>query len=373
MAKVFRMKEPEENIIAIRNRSIDDANAAFADFMQKTENCFNQRSKNDPLLYKGVKPSDLECITEQLLKEIAPSTPFNPDDIQLISGHRFPDIVANHYYGVEVKSTKENKWTSTGSSIVESTRIDDVDNIYMLFGKLGGTPLEFRCRPYQECLSDIAVTHSPRYLIDMTLPNNGNIFSKMGKDYDAFWKMSENDKISEVRKFYHQKAKSKGKYEMPWWMGGATSINLSFYSDADDLVKEQLFVRAFALFFSMYDNNPQNRYKQLSLWLCTHYSLLHPNIRDLFTAGGVYKYTYNSKTVDSPHIVGELLNRSGAVKELLNNPDEVLLRDIEDFWDFKYDKKDLYNSWLARLENAFICSNELKEIPIRKLIEEKIG
>ena len=81
----------------------------------------------------------------------------------MVSGQRFPDIVAGQHFGVEVKSTKENKWVSTGSSIVESTRVDDVGSIYMLFGKLGGIPAEFRCKPYQNCLYDIAVTHSPLF------------------------------------------------------------------------------------------------------------------------------------------------------------------------------------------------------------------
>ena len=37
------MKEREENIIAIHNRSIDEANRAFAEFMRMTEDCFNEK------------------------------------------------------------------------------------------------------------------------------------------------------------------------------------------------------------------------------------------------------------------------------------------------------------------------------------------
>ncbi len=39
----------EENIIQIRQRDIHQANLAFAEFMQKTEDCFNERSKSDPV------------------------------------------------------------------------------------------------------------------------------------------------------------------------------------------------------------------------------------------------------------------------------------------------------------------------------------
>ena len=118
------------------------------------------------------------------MKELCGRTPFRVEEIRLVSAQYFPDIIAEKYYGVEVKSTKENHWTSTGSSIVESTRDKNVENIYMLFGKLGGKTAEFKCRPYEDCLSDIAVTHSPRYLINMELTKEQTIFSKMGVAYD---------------------------------------------------------------------------------------------------------------------------------------------------------------------------------------------
>lgn len=49
-----------------------------------------------------------------------------------------------------------------GGSVAEGTRVEDVEHIFILFGKLH-KPVEFRTRRYEECLCDIAVTHSPRY------------------------------------------------------------------------------------------------------------------------------------------------------------------------------------------------------------------
>ena len=188
MGKVFRFINSEENIITIRNRDINEADAAFAEFMQMTEEEFNERSSDNPKLYKGISSSRLEEVTEKLLKEIAPATPFRPEEITLVAGHSFPDIITEKYFGVEVKSTQSDKWTSTGSSIVETTRDSNVSNIYMLFGKLGGTPPEFRCRPYQDCLCNIAVTHSPRYMIDMEIRDKKEktIFEKIDIPYNKF-------------------------------------------------------------------------------------------------------------------------------------------------------------------------------------------
>ena len=137
-----------ENIIAIREKSTEKANVAFREFMTLTEQEFNNRAYNDHSLFKHCNGIELEQVAVSVLQDVAPVTPFRPENICLVSGSRFPDIVAEHYYGVEVKTTEKDHWISTGSSIVESSRIRDVEHIYMLFGKLGGEYAEFKCRPY---------------------------------------------------------------------------------------------------------------------------------------------------------------------------------------------------------------------------------
>lgn len=368
------MKEREENIIAIHNRSIDEANRAFAEFMRMTEDCFNEKSRNNPLLYKSCSPSELEKVTERILKEVCPSTPFKESDISLVSGHSFPDIMTSEMYGVEVKSTTKNKWTSTGSSIVESTRSKDVERIYMLFGSLGSNPPAFKCKPYQECLSSIAVTHSPRYLIDMSLKEKDDIFSKMKTDYEDFRQLEESEKISKVREYYIQKARKEHKVEMPWWMGEAdiTNVNLSFYNDLKPCEKDDLTARTFILFPSVFSQNSSLGYKEVALWLCNHYSLLCYNMRDSFSAGG--KMTIlNGKKLEKPYpqVVKRLLEYREQIESLLKHPDENLLRDIKEYWDDKNEKLDLLNRWKLLVEKAFRDNPDLREIQILKLIESE--
>lgn len=177
-----------ENIIAIRKRDISRANEAFSDFMSLTEKCLNDKVKLDHSLYKDCGGTKMEAVALNVLHEVSPQTPFRKEEIKLVSGAKFPDIQAEKYYGVEVKTTSTNTWKSIGSSIVESTRIEDVSMIYMLFGKLGGDYAEFRCKPYEECLDNISLTHQPRYQIDMELDKKKreNIFQKMKIDYDDF-------------------------------------------------------------------------------------------------------------------------------------------------------------------------------------------
>lgn len=148
-------------------------------------------------------------------------TPFDANEVKLISGQRFPDIIAEKYYGIEVKMTKKNHWTSIGSSIVESTRDKYVEDIYVLFAKMGGEFPEFLCRPYQDVMYDIVASHSPRYLIDMKLDNGHTIFDKMNVSYDEF--RTDPHSIDKARNYYRQKAIDNNKLEMPWWVTSENS------------------------------------------------------------------------------------------------------------------------------------------------------
>ena len=80
----------------------------------------------------------------------------------------FPDIVLNKVFGVEVKATKDDHWTTLGNSINESRRISTVEVVYFFFGKLGGE-FEISVKPYEKCIKNIATTHYPRYIVDMNL------------------------------------------------------------------------------------------------------------------------------------------------------------------------------------------------------------
>ncbi|MFC1693851.1 hypothetical protein ACFL1R_10130 [Candidatus Latescibacterota bacterium] len=138
----------------------------FKNLLRDAHYSINHEAKADPNYFTQRTATEFENDVFDSLCEAAKGTDFDKT-IMLISGHKFPDIVIREYYGVEVKTSKQNYWKSTGNSILESTRIDNVERIYIFFAKLTD-PLEFKYRLYQDCLYDVAVTHSPRYLIVMT-------------------------------------------------------------------------------------------------------------------------------------------------------------------------------------------------------------
>lgn len=106
------------SIIAIRKKDIRLAHQAFADLMDKTENILNEEAFANPDEYKQLTSSSLESCAVEKIKLACADSPFDASEVELISGQRFPDIVAEKYYGIEVKSTKEDHWTVSWKPLV---------------------------------------------------------------------------------------------------------------------------------------------------------------------------------------------------------------------------------------------------------------
>lgn len=340
------------NIIAVYNKNKQIALQEFDLFMNKTNTYMNKLAQ-DTNYYVGCDSKQLEKEVLSAMKEQCKGTSFLPDDIQLVSGQRFPDIIASKHFGVKVKSTKENKWVSTGSSIVESTRIEDVNHIYMLFGKLGGKPIEFKCKPYYNCLYDIAVTHSPRYLIDMEITQERTIFSKMGIEYDKF-RLSE-DPISTVRSYYLEKIKKEKRMAMPWWIGSetVTSPTLRLWSGRSlDQEKQNIYKAQLLILFPTEICN--SNYDRATLWLCIRHSIINTHFRDLFTAGGQVQI----ENCCCPAIIKRILRVAPIVKQILL--EESLLFDIKDNNPDLFYAKDKYAYWVLQVSKQYPQIKQLK-------------
>jgi hypothetical protein len=96
-------------------------------------------------------------------------------------------------------------------------------------------------------------------------------------------------------------------------------------------------------------------------------------MRDFFTAGGICLVKINGENIQCPHIVGELLEKIPYIKKLLNDPDEDLIKDINYFWDFRYNTNNLFESWIKMVESHFLKNKKLNKIPIRRLIYEALN
>lgn len=291
----------------------------FRILMQRTDALLNRDARNRHQYYSSRNGNALEDDVKYALEECAKGTVFE-NTIEKISGQRFPDIVAAKFYGIEVKSTKDDHWTSTGSSILESTRVTDVQRIYMTFGKLGGHPIEFRSKPYEECLSGIAVTHMPRYLIDMRLHKGETIFDKMGISYDEL-RMMENP-VSPVSKYYRSKLKPG---ESLWWAGDSSdetvSATIKLWKNLTPEEKRNHTIYGCVNYPEVFGGD----YDRYALWL-TSQGVVDPHIRDQFSAGGQEPMLMsNGEKIKFPGVYRRVKNNMDCFLYFMTNKDPVIL------------------------------------------------
>lgn len=295
----------------------------FQQLMKQTDILLNADAAKRQDYYTKRGGKLLEKDVCDAISECAIGTPFQ-GTIQLVSGASFPDIVANKYYGVEVKSTEKDHWTSTGSSILESTRNQEVERIYLTFGKLG-KPVQFLSRPYEACLSGIAVTHYPRYLIDMRLKDGDTIFDKMGISYDEL-RLLDNP-VEPVSRYYKSKLKPG---ESLWWAAGDTEAivppTVKLWTALGQADKDEIVIQGYALFPELFNAKNPKKYNRFALWLATQKGVVNTNIRDSFSAGGkVLLPTAGGIEIKMPAVFGRVARHRSMIEDmLLTAPDELL-------------------------------------------------
>lgn len=290
-------------------------------------------SKKNQNEYLDLLGNKLENVVAEVMTEKAKGTPFE-NSIELISGQKFPDIIANKFYGVEVKTTKQNHWTTTGNSVLESTRVDGIERIYMLFGKMIN-PIEFKCRPYEDCLSDVVVTHSPRYLINMDLQAGQTIFDKLDIPYNTLRNFP--NPIKPITDYYRQFLKPG---EEVWWLDQeepkSTELIIKLWNNLPAEKRKHYMLKSMILFPEIFSNRP-DKFNRLAIWLVNMEGAVCPNVRDIFTAGG--KGSFNWKEfnfINVPRIILKMLESIDEIYEMMDLSDSETLKM---YWECSFKSK----------------------------------
>ncbi len=283
----------------------------FKELMAKIDRALNYSASVNSSYFAARGGTKLEEDVQAAAIECAKHTKFE-GSIHLVSGATFPDIVAAKYYGIEVKSSHSNNWKTIGNSILETTRVADVERIFLTFGKLSD-PVEFRSRPYEECLSGIAVTHYPRYQIDMSLGVGETIFDKMGVEYDDFRTMQ--NPVIPVAEYYKKQLKPG---ERLWWAGGsietAVPVIVRLWGSLSPGEKDELESAIYAYFPETILSKNSHKYDRATLWLATQKGIINANVRDSFSAGG---------RVDMPTNDGRIINVRQVFNKIATHIDRV--------------------------------------------------
>lgn len=319
-------------------------------------------SKKNQDKYLGLLGNKLENVVADVMTDMAKGTPFE-NSIELISGQKFPDIIAKKFYGIEVKTTKQNHWITTGNSVLESTRVDGIERIFMLFGKMVN-PVEFKCRPYEDCLSEVVVTHSPRYLINMDLQAGHTIFDKLDIPYDTLRFFS--NPIKPITDYYRQFLKPG---EEVWWLDQeepkSKGLIIKLWNNLPTESRKQYMLKSMILFPEIFSNRP-DKYNRLSIWLVNSEGIVCPNIRDVFTAGGQGIIEWKKRLHSGiPQVLLKLVNSIDDLKIIL---EDLEIDILEKYWNLSIKNK--VDDWIGLINEN---SKKIKYLDLKEFLKEKFS
>lgn len=228
-----------------------------------------------------------ENLIESIIPEIEKQ--FKNVEIKLISGHHFPDMdifIDDTKYGVELKSSQKGVWTIPGNSIFESISEDDYSEIFVMFGSRKKDPstkqfvfqYKIKYKKYWKVTSSIAVTHSPRFIINMD--SERGVFASLS-EYDEFRKMSDDEKATFAQKILREKADGVKWYVAP----DAESVQVTNFSELTQKRKDELLTELLVLFPTDVLRK-RNDYTRCINYLIDKYYVYSKSLRDVFSAGG---------------------------------------------------------------------------------------
>lgn len=328
----------------------------FSKVLEKSVLLLKSDAKKDAEKYISSAGTKLEGLVLEALNESAKGTEFN-GSIRLASGQKFPDIVLEAGgMGVEVKSTTQNHWITTGNSVLESTRVPDIKKVFLMFGKLAD-PIDFKVRPYEECLKEVLVTHYPRYQIDMNLKSGETIFDKVGKSYEEIRELPE--PVAPMIQYYSSKLR---KGESLWWAGNANiqeqgfPITIRELSSINTKERDKIIAKSIALFPEVFSNK-SDKFQRVLMWLL-RCGIVSKNLRDNYTAGGQWEYKVGGELLIVPQIVKRLYKVKDVFLEQLISMDEM---ELSNAWNVrKID--DRLSVWISLVEKETNDRNSIKSI-----------
>lgn len=202
----------------------------------------------------------------------------------------FPDIAAGEF-GIEVKFTTNDTWLSIANSVLETNRVAEVEKVFVVFGKMGGTP-EVRWSSYEDCVVHVRTSHVPRFEVELP-PTGGTqpLFQQMGIAYDDFRRLPMDEKMKHIREYARGRLK---KGERLWWLEDsaepehALPMQARLYTKLSMSEKTSLRAEAVLLCPRIVESGrSRDKYDDVVLYLLTYRGVLCHQARDLFSAGSV--------------------------------------------------------------------------------------
>ena len=199
----------------------------------------------------------------------------------------FPDIAVGKF-GIEVKFTENDTWRSVANSVFETTRNHEVTHVYVIYGKMGGTP-EVKWNSYADCVIHVRTSHVPRFELEMDATSS--LFTKFEISYEDFSVLPEEKKMHYIRQYARERLKDG---EHMWWLGdkpeeeNTVALNPKLYMNLPIDEKRRLRAEVTLLCPQIVaGSHVRNKYNEPAMFVLTYHGVLCPQTRDLFSAGSV--------------------------------------------------------------------------------------
>lgn len=266
--------------------------------------------------------------------------------------HAFPDIRANGF-GVEVKTTTKDSWLSVGNSIFEGMRDDSVEQIYVVFGKLGGMPA-VKWGRYEEKITHVRISHAPRFVIEMEEPQP--LFEKLEIPYEKFAELPAVEKMTYIRKYARGRLKPG---ERLWWIEDEEShgipLEVRLYMNLTDEEKTMIRAQCVLLFPDVLGGKrKRGKYKDVPFFLLKYHNVIAPQTRDLFSAGSVA-----GKERGGIYLLRSIKKIQPEIKQAAIDLEDEL---FEEYWGISVKPEDRIKEWLKRADEVateFVPSDHL--------------
>jgi hypothetical protein len=275
----------------------------------------------DPNTFQNITADDFELEVFNALRLSSENTIFE-GTFGYLGGKMFPDIITKTFgFGVEVKKVITNSWSTLGNSIMESTRAKNIDKIYTFYGKLG-SPIDFKFGLYENCLSDVIISHSPRYQVNMEINSEQTIFNKIGIPYEDLRQL--NNPFQPIKEYFRDQI---NEGEEPWWLDQSESRPHTKIWKYISPVEKKIYRSQMMGLFPQVFGNRQNKYNKPASWLLARHQIINPSFRDCFSAGGKTDLIIKGKPYQEiPQIFGHLQEDAQLIKNELNktHPGDLL-------------------------------------------------
>ncbi len=318
----------------------------FAAFVKKI--CDKLREKN---ISRNISPIESEELVVQISKDLL-NDKRGCEIAYTRGGHAFPDIIYKFKdgakFGVEVKSSvninSSNKsMTILGNSILGTTRVD-VEEIYIVFIKINKYGTSINYGRYEDCVSSVVVTHSPRYELNLSQKPNESFFVKSGISYRKMNKSK--DPIGLVTSYFKKQGKT------VWWLAESKPAIIRAWSELSDKEVSKIIAQSFVLFPELIYSKGSLKYKNLSKWLAATYSIVDSSLRDRYSAGGQVILSVDEETFEMLPRVYEVFQRH--LDFFKQELEEVSLKTLENYWVSYNGGKDDFNTRLSYWQNEVL-------------------